>query len=137
MVKQIFSKKWKASKQPRKQRKYSYNSPEHVLGKNLSTTLTKDLRKKYGTRNVEIRKGDEVEIMRGKFKKKNGKIVEVNRSKQKIVVENIQRTKKDGTKVNVYFHPSALRIKSLTEDKKRFKRQKINKTEEKNAQEKK
>ena len=43
---------WKASTQPRKQRKYRWKAPLHVLGDFVRAHLSKDLRKKYGTRNL-------------------------------------------------------------------------------------
>ena len=122
-MKQKFSTKWKASKQPRKQRKYLANAPLHLKRKFLGANLNKELRKKYGMRSVEIRKGDEIEIMRGKMKKKKGKITEINMKNMKVAVENLQVTKKEGTKVNIWFAPSNLRIFKLKdEDAKRFKR---------------
>jgi large subunit ribosomal protein L24 len=87
----------------------------------MVSTLEKVLRKKYGMRNVEIRKGDEVKIMRGKFSKKVGKVVEVNRKKGKVSLEGINNSKKDGTKVRVWFFPSKLKIIQMNEeDKRRF-----------------
>ena len=80
-MKQKFSKKWKSSKQPRKQRKYLANAPKHLRRAFMSVNLTKELRKKYGKRNLELRKGDIVKIMRGSFKKKIGKITEVDMKK--------------------------------------------------------
>ena len=62
MVKQIFSTKWKSSKQVRKQRKYIYNLPLHLQNKLMSAHLEKSLRTKYGMRNIPVRKGDEVTI---------------------------------------------------------------------------
>jgi len=118
-----FNKKWKASKQPRKQRKYRANAPSHIKHKFLSATLSKELRQKYKTRNLELRKGDEVIIMRGKSRKKQGKIGMVNTKKTKVAVEGVQRLKKDGTKINIMLHPSNLKIISLNlDDKKRLKR---------------
>ncbi len=98
----------------------------------MGAALDKVLRKKYGIRTLEVRKGDEIKIMRGKFKKKVGKVSEVNRNDTKVSVEGINSTKKDGNKVKVWFHPSNLKIiKANGDDKKRFKK----KSEEKNAQE--
>ncbi len=131
-MKQNFSTSWKESKQPRKQRKYLHNLPNHLRQKQMSAMLDKDLRKKYGKRSLEVRKGDEVIIMRGKFAKKSGKVVEVNVKESKVAIENVQNTKKDGSKVNVWVHPSKVKIKSVNEDKMRFKRNK--KQGEKNAQ---
>ena len=100
----------------------------------MGSTLDKVLRKKHDIRNIELRKGDEVKIMRGKLKGKVGKVSKVNRDKLKVNIEGINITKKDGNKVLVLFHPSNLKIIKLNEDdKKRFRKGK--KPEVKNAQE--
>jgi large subunit ribosomal protein L24 len=129
-MKQEFSKKWKASKQPRKQRKYIAKAPLHIKHKFMSAPLSKELRKKYKIKNIEVKKGDEVKIMRGKFRKKQGKISEVKLKKTRLSIEGIQRTKKDGTKIPVWFHPSKVKITNLNlDDKKRLKRIKLEKKE--------
>jgi len=134
-MKKEFSKHWSGSKQPRKQRKYSANLPLHLKRKLVSVNLSKELRKKYGKRNLPARKGDTVKVMRGKFKKKTGKIMEVKLKISKIIIEGIQIKKQDGSKVNVRLRPSNLQITELImEDKKRLNSQ-VNK-EKKNASEK-
>jgi large subunit ribosomal protein L24 len=121
-MKQEFSKKWKASKQPRKQRKYLANAPLHIKRKFLSSNLSKDLREKHNRRSICLRKGDKVKVLRGKFKGKEGKIEIVNSIKNKVSIEGLQIQKKDGTKVNIFVHPSNLQIKELNlDDKKRIK----------------
>lgn len=133
-MKNKFSTKWKASSQPRKQRKYSVNAPLHIKRKLLSVNLSKDLRKKYNRRNIPARKGDTVKIMVGKFKKKNGKIISIDTKTSKIKIEGIMIKKQDGSKANVKIHPSNLQITELNlTDKKRMKTQKQEKkTEEEN-----
>ena len=122
-MKKQFSTSWKASKQPRKQRKYLAKAPMHLKKKFVSVNLSKDLRKKYVKRNVPVKKGDKVKIMRGKFAKKQGKVTQVNLKKLKIIIEGIQKTKTDGSKVNIPLRASNLQIIELNlEDKKRFKR---------------
>ena len=124
-MKQKFSKSWKSSKQPRKQRKYSANAPLHIRKKFLSVNLSKGLRKKHGRRNIPVKKGDVIKIMRGKCKKKQGKVTEVNTKTSKISIEGIQVKKQDGSKVNVRLRPSNLQIIELNlEDKKRLKSKK-------------
>jgi len=119
-MKKKYSNSWKGSKQPRKQRKYRANAPLHTRHKMASANLSKELRKKYSKRNFPIRKGDSVRIMRGEFRGKTGKVAEVNMKKLKILVEGINRTKKDGVKVGVLFDISNLQIKELNlVDKKR------------------
>jgi len=58
---------------------------------------------KYSKRNIPVIKGDKVRIMKGEFKNKTGKISLISNYKLKVAIEGIQKAKKDGTKVNVYF----------------------------------
>lgn len=119
-MKQKFSKKWIASRQPRKQRKYRANAPLHVLRKFMSANLSKALKEKYGRKSFPLKKQDKVRIMNGEFKKRIGKIDLVDLKKSRVNIEGIQRTKKDGTKINVWFNPSNLQLQELNlEDKKR------------------
>jgi large subunit ribosomal protein L24 len=119
-MKTKFSTKWKASSQPRKQRKYLANAPLHLKRKLLSVNLSKELRKKNGKRNIVVRKDDVVRIMRGKFKKKTGKVIEIKTKTGKIYIEGIQAKKIDGSKVNFPIKASNLQIIGLNvEDKKR------------------
>ena len=119
-MKKEFSKAWKASKQPRKQRKYLANAPLHIKNQLLSSHLSKELRDKHKTRNVTLRKGDTVKIMRGKFAGKSGKVSDVKTKYSKIYVDGIMTQKLDGSKVKVALRPSNLLITALDlEDKKR------------------
>ena len=125
-MKKEFSTTWKASKQPRKQRKYIAKAPLHIKRKFVGTNLSKELRKKYETRNLPVRKGDIVRVMRGKFKKKQGKVLEVSLKKKRVAIEGVLTKKQDGSKVNVFLRPSILQIVELhLEDKKRLKNKKI------------
>ncbi len=130
-MKQKFSTAWKASSRPSKKRKFAAKAPLHIKHKFLSANLSKELRKKYGRRNIEIRKGDKVRIMTGKFKKKSGKVIEANTKKSKITVEEVTIKKHDGSKVNVWIQPSNVQIIELnSDDKKRIKTESKNKTEQ-------
>lgn len=113
---------WKASKKIRKQRKYRFNAPWHLKHKMLASHLSKELRKKYNRRALPLRKGDVVKVMRGEFKGKVGKVALVDTKKMKVLIEGIQKSRKDGTKINLMFNPSKLLITSLNlDDKKRTK----------------
>ena len=112
-MKKEFSTAWKSSKQPRKQRKYVAKAPLHIKRRLLSINLSKDLRKKYGKRNVVARKGDNVKVMSGKFKGKTGKILQIFTKKSKVTVEGIQVKKMDGSKANIKLHPSNMQITEL------------------------
>jgi large subunit ribosomal protein L24 len=118
---QKFSTSWKSSKQPRKQRKYLANAPLHLRKKFVSVNLSKELRKKEGKRNIPVIKGDKVKIFSGKFRGKTGKVLDVNLKTSKIIVENIQVKKQDGSKANVKLQPSNLQIIEFSDNRKKKK----------------
>ena len=124
-----FSKHWISSTQPRKQRKYVANAPLHIKRKLLSVNLSKELRKKHGRRNIPVRKNDIVKIMKGKFKKKQGKVLIVKTKTGKIYIEGMQVKKQEGSKVNVPFRAPNLQIVELYLDD--VRRMSKKKTEEK------
>jgi large subunit ribosomal protein L24 len=122
-MKKEYSKNWIASSQPRKQRKFLAKAPLHKKRRLLSVNLSKDLRSKHNTRNVVLRKGDKVKILRGKYKGKEGKVTKVNTKLSKIYIEGIQTKKQDGSMTNVPLRASNLQIVNLVlEDKKRLKK---------------
>src|SRR3989344_5832009 len=122
-MKKLFSKSWKSSKQPRKQRKYLYNAPLHLRRRFLNATLSKELRKKIGRRSLSIIKDDEVKILRGQYKGKIGKVTRINIRKVRIYVDQAYRLKLDGSKSYYPIHPSNLMIINPNlKDKKRIKK---------------
>jgi large subunit ribosomal protein L24 len=132
-MKSVFNKTWNSSKQPRKQIKFLVNAPNHIKKKLMGATLDKPLRKKYGRRSIEVRKGDEVKIMRGKFSGKQGKVGAIDIKNSRIQVDGVQRSKFGGEKLKTWFAASNVKIIILDEkDSRRMKKKKVEtKTEEK------
>jgi len=121
-MKNKFSRKWISSKQPRKQRKYRYNAPLHLRQKMVAAHLDKTLRKEYKKRSMPVRKGDEVVVMRGKFRKKRGNVTHIDLSKMKIFIDDIKIKKVSGQEVEIPIEPSNVKITKLNlDDKKRIK----------------
>jgi len=88
----------------------------------LTSNLSEELRKKYGKRSFPVRKGDEVEVMRGEFKKKKGRINRISVKNMKIYIDGVTRKKVDGSDISVPIHASNLRIIDLdVKDEKRLK----------------
>jgi len=85
----------------------------------MSAALSSELRNKYGVRSVPIRKDDEVQVVRGTYKKREGKVVQVYRKKWVIHIERITREKVNGATVNVGVDPSKCIITKLKLDKDR------------------
>lgn len=118
----IFSKHWRKSKQKRKQRKYRFNAPLHIRKKFLSVKLSKELKSKYNKRNIIVKKGDKVKILKGNYKKQTGKVLRVNTKKSTVFIENIQNVRKDGTKNFYPIQASNLMLLELNmEDQQRKK----------------
>lgn len=113
-----FSISWKGSKKPGKQRKYRLNSPMHVKQKFVHSHLSEELRKKYKKRNASLRKGDKVVVMRGNFKKHQGKVENISLKRLKVNIGGVEVTKKDGTKKRLLLDPSNLMIIELNLDDK-------------------
>ncbi len=115
-----FSYSWKASSQPRKQRKDRPNAPLHLQHKSMASHLSPELRKKHGKRAITVRKEDRVKIMRGQFKGTSSKVERVDIKRARVYVKGAEVTKKDGSKAFYPLHPSNLMILELNlSDKKR------------------
>ena len=120
-MKTKFSKNWKRSKQPRKQRKYRANAPKHLKSKFMNAHLSKDLRKKYGTRSLRVRKGDKVTVTRGSFKGEKGEVQMLDVKNQKVYIDSLEVTRRDGSKSHPPVRPSNITIIELNkEDAKRM-----------------
>ena len=87
------------TQQARKQRKNRYNADLHVKQKFVHVHLSPELRKKYGFRNVQLRKGDKVKVCRGQYSKKEAKVDRIDLKHETIFLEGLEIIKKDGTKV--------------------------------------
>lgn len=103
----------------RKSRKAHFTAPSHLRLKLMSASLSKELREKYHVRSLPIRRDDEVQIVRGSNKGREGKIVQVYRKKWIVHVERVNREKVNGASVPLGIHPSNLVITKLHLDKDR------------------
>lgn len=116
MVATHWSKNWKKSKKPSKQRKYVDNGPLHLKHKLIHVHLSKELRERYGKRSLGVRKGDTVKVLRGQHRKKSNKVSRVDLKNLKVYIEGIEKEKKEGMKSAYPFNPSNLMITELFED---------------------
>jgi large subunit ribosomal protein L24 len=118
MVKKEWSKLWIKSVQPRKQRKYRYNAPLHVRHKFISANLAPELRRRFEKRSMPVRKGDEVEVMRGSSVGLRGTVSRIDLKTCRVYVEEIKVKKVDGSEIMKPLQPSNLRILKLGLDDK-------------------
>lgn len=108
-----WSKSWKSSKNPSKQRKYRENAPQHVKDNLVSANLSHKLRDELDTRNLQLNLGDRVEVTRGDFKGSKGIISNIDRENQKIYINGLEATRQDGSTSQKAFKPSNLQIQAL------------------------
>ncbi|KAJ3126854.1 60S ribosomal protein L26 [Nowakowskiella sp. JEL0407] len=94
----------------RKSRKAHFAAPSSIRRKIMSASLSKELREKYHARSLPIRKDDEILIVRGEFKGREGKVTEVYRKKWIIHVDKISKEKPNGATVQLPIHPSKVVI---------------------------
>ena len=115
-----WSKSWKSSIKPRKQRKYRLKAPLHIKRKLLGSHLSKELREKYGRRTIVPIVGDKVKVVRGQFKGHTGKIERTITANSKVLVSGIEVMKKDGNKAQYPINASNILVTELKlDDKKR------------------
>ncbi|CAG8952416.1 hypothetical protein HYALB_00004529 [Hymenoscyphus albidus] len=103
----------------RKSRKAHYDAPSSVRRTIMSAPLSKELREKYNVRSIPIRKDDEVLVVRGSNKGREGKITSVYRLKYIVHIERVVKDKSSGQSVPIGVHPSKVVITKLKLDKDR------------------
>lgn len=101
------------SKQPRKQRKARYNAKLHQRQKLMSAPLSPELKAKYNKKNLPVRVGDTVMLMRGSNTGVEGKVEQVSLKSGTIIVEGVSVAKADGTEVPRPVYPSNVMITKL------------------------
>merc|ERR1712087_238871 len=75
--------------------------------------LSNELRKKHSVRSMPVRKDDEVSVVRGTYKGREGKVIQCYRKKWVIHIDRITREKQSGATVQVGIHPSKCVITKL------------------------
>lgn len=103
----------------RKSRKAYFTAHSEARRKLMSAPLSKELRARHGVRSMPIRKDDEVTVVRGIYKTREGKVTACFRKKFVVHVERITRDKVNGAQVPVGIPASNLVITKLKMDKDR------------------
>ncbi|MAG60641.1 50S ribosomal protein L24 [archaeon] len=98
------------SSQGRKQRLALSKAKLHVRQNLMHSPLSKTLRSKYGRRAIQLRKGDTVRVMRGQFRKHEGKVERIDLKRGKAYVAGVELRKQDASMTPYPVNPSNLRI---------------------------
>jgi large subunit ribosomal protein L26e len=94
------------SRSRRKSRKAHFSAPSHERRVIMSAPLSTELRAKYNVRSLPIRKDDEVTVVRGSFKGREGKVIACYRRKYVIHIERLTREKANQMSVPVGINAS-------------------------------
>jgi large subunit ribosomal protein L24 len=108
-----WSNDWNSSTNPSKQRKYRDNAPLHVKDKLVSANLDHELREELGTRNLQVRTGDRVKVMRGDETGAEGIVNNIDRENTRIYVDGIEVERQDGSKSQKPLRPSNVQLVAL------------------------
>jgi large subunit ribosomal protein L24 len=84
----------------------------------LAAPLSSELRTTYGRRSIPVRTGDTVRIVRGDFSGVEGKISDIDTTRQRLFVEGVTREKVAGTSEKVSIHCTKVMITRLNLDDK-------------------
>jgi len=91
----------------------------HVLkSKQVSSHLSKELKKKFSKNSIRIVEGDSVKIVRGEFKGVDGKVSKISIQKNSLVIEGVKKEKTKGEKFDVHIHTSNVIVTGLNTDDK-------------------
>ena len=112
------------SSHPRKTRNQQiYYATTQRASKQLSCSLSKELRKKYGKKSARIVEGDTAKIVRGEFSGVDGKITKISIPDRGVNIEGVKKEKLKGDKFDVYVHTTNIILTALnTGDKWRINR---------------
>jgi len=107
-----------SSVKPGKQRKLVYNAPAHIRHVMLAASLSPELRERYNTRSLPVRKGDTVRILRGDFAGTEGKVTGVSVKKSRLRIEGVTRETAEAASRFVPIHSSKVVLTKLNLDDK-------------------
>ncbi|MCI4346429.1 MAG: 50S ribosomal protein L24 [Thermoplasmata archaeon] len=83
------------SRLPRKQRKFHFNAPASVRRRWLSAPLSRELRARYGRRQLPVRKGDTVLVRSGSYVGREERVAKVDTRTGTIILDNVTLKKAD------------------------------------------
>ncbi|KAF9740680.1 60S ribosomal protein L26B [Paraphaeosphaeria minitans] len=103
----------------RKSRKAHFSAPSSVRRIIMSAPLSKELREKHNVKSIPIRKDDEIMIVRGTNKGREGKVTSVYRLKYALHINGVVREKSNGQSVPIPIAASKVVVTKLKLDKDR------------------
>ena len=105
------------SKKPRKQRNKIRDVPHHQVHKLFTVPLAISLQEIWGVKRLPLRKDDEVRVVKGEFKGIEGKILELDKKKRRITIEECTLEKRSGETIYIPISVSKVMLIKFAEEK--------------------
>lgn len=83
------------SRLPRKQRKAAFSAHNVARHRFLTVALSKELRRRYGRRQISVHKGDTVRVLSGSYEGQEERVAKVNTRDRTLTLDNITLKKAD------------------------------------------
>ncbi len=83
------------SRLPRKQRKAVFTADQFARRRFLTVPLSRELRRKYGRRQLPVRKGDTVRVISGSYEGQEERVAKVSTRNRSVTLDNITTKKGD------------------------------------------
>ncbi len=80
---------------PRKQRKAAFSAHNFARRRFLTVPLSKELRTRYGRRQLPVRKGDTVRVVSGSYEGQEERVAQINTRDRTVTLDNITLKKAD------------------------------------------
>lgn len=101
------------SRLPRKQRKFRYTAPIHTRRRWVSAPLSRELRRRYGRRQLTVRQGDTVLVTGGSFEGREERVAKVDVRSGTVTLDNVTLKKADQKLKELPLRPSHLVLTRL------------------------
>jgi large subunit ribosomal protein L24 len=102
-----------ASRLPRKQRKYRHTAPIHARRRWVSAPLSRELRRRYGRRQLTVRQGDTVLVTGGSFEGREERVAKVDVRSGTVTLDNVTLKKADQKLKELPLKPALLLLTRL------------------------
>ncbi|HEV2316460.1 MAG TPA: 50S ribosomal protein L24 [Thermoplasmata archaeon] len=101
------------SRLPRKQRKAAFSAHNFARRRFLTVALSKELRTRYGRRQLPVRKGDTVRVLSGSYEGQEERVAKIDTRGRTLTLDNITVKKADAKLKALPVRPNHLLLTKL------------------------
>lgn len=102
-----------SSRQPRRQRRALFTADNFERRHRMTLPLSRELRARYGRRNLPVRKGDTVRVLSGSYVGREERVAKIDRRGYSVTLDNVTMKKADAKLKPLPIRPSHLLLTKL------------------------